>query len=188
MKILLDNGHGIDTPGKRSPVYNGKQLFEWKFTRDIVKELSEELNLLGISNVILVPEDIDISLGERCRRANKEYSKDKTCILLSIHANAGGGTGFECFTSKGTTKSDQYATIICNEFKLTFPTKKMRFDFIDSDPDKEEDFFILKNTNCPAMLLENFFMDNIEDFNLINSDIGKQQIVTAIINAIKKFS
>lgn len=42
---------------------------------------------------MLVPEDEDISLGERCRRANNIYSNRKDAILISIHANAGGGTG-----------------------------------------------------------------------------------------------
>ena len=38
--VILDNGHGINTPGKRSPVWDdGTQLFEWKFNRNIVKEL-----------------------------------------------------------------------------------------------------------------------------------------------------
>ena len=37
MMILLDNGHGCDTPGKRSPVWpDGRQLLEWEFNRDIV--------------------------------------------------------------------------------------------------------------------------------------------------------
>lgn len=37
VKILLDNGHGYDTPGKRSPIWpDGSQLFEWEFNRDIV--------------------------------------------------------------------------------------------------------------------------------------------------------
>ena len=32
--VILDNGHGIDTPGKRSPIWEGNtQLFEWDFNR-----------------------------------------------------------------------------------------------------------------------------------------------------------
>lgn len=34
MKILIDNGHGRATAGKRSPVWpDGKQLFEYEFNR-----------------------------------------------------------------------------------------------------------------------------------------------------------
>jgi len=36
MLVLLDNGHGIDTPGKCSP---DKRLKEYAYTREIVKEI-----------------------------------------------------------------------------------------------------------------------------------------------------
>ena len=67
---------------------------------------------MGVPNVILVPEDKDISLKERCSRANTIYKECKDSVLISVHANAGGGTGFECFTSKGNTKSDLYASVM----------------------------------------------------------------------------
>ena len=187
MKILLDNGHGVDTPGKRSPIYNGQQLFEWRLNRDVVKKIANKLNSIGIQSEILVNELNDVPLQERCNRANRAYLLDKTCVLISIHANAGGGTGWECYTSIGQTKSDKYASILCNEFKINFPNKNMRFDFSDGDADKEDNFYILKNTNCPAILLENFFMDNQVDFDIIISEVGIEKISQTIVDAIKKF-
>ena len=91
MIILLDNGHGCDTPGKRSPVWgNGKQLFEWEFNRDVVQRTHNLLLGSGHTPVILVPEKTDITLTERCKRANDIYLKNKgQVILVSIHANAG---------------------------------------------------------------------------------------------------
>lgn len=94
MLIILDNGHGWNTSGKRSPVWNdGSQLFEWKFNRILVKEIKRRLDNLGIESIILVPEDYDVSLRERCNRANAIYRDRKDAILISIHGNAGGGTG-----------------------------------------------------------------------------------------------
>ena len=50
VKILLDNGHGYDTPGKRSPIWpDGSQLFEWEFNRDIVSRIEILLKKAGIS-------------------------------------------------------------------------------------------------------------------------------------------
>ena len=44
VKILLDNGHGYDTPGKRSPIWpDGSQLFEWEFNRDIVSRIENSI-------------------------------------------------------------------------------------------------------------------------------------------------
>lgn len=107
--FLLDNGHGVNTPGKRSPKWkDGSQLFEFEFNRDIVKRIAKGLDSLAIPYKILVPEEIDISLVERVRRANAI----KDSILISVHANAGGGTGFEIYTSPGKTQSDSIATVV----------------------------------------------------------------------------
>lgn len=94
MLFILDNGHGYNTPGKCSPVWkDGTQLKEWEFNRKIVREISIRLNNLGIENMILVPEKEDISLSERVRRVNDIYSHRKDILLISVHGNAGGGTG-----------------------------------------------------------------------------------------------
>lgn len=185
MLWLLDNGHGKETPGKRSPKWSdGSQLFEWEFTRNIVKGISKRLSSLGIENVILVPEDEDISLKERCVRANSYYKERKDIVLLSVHANAGGGTGFECFTSKGETKSDLYATIINNKAKQYLKEWKIRTDWSDGDPDKEENFYILKYTNCPAVLTENLFMDTEKDCRFLMSKEGQRTIIDMHVAAI----
>ena len=48
MKILIDNGHGRATAGKRSPVWpDGKQLFEYEFNRDIARRMHEALTARG---------------------------------------------------------------------------------------------------------------------------------------------
>ena len=184
--FILDNGHGKNTAGKRSPVWkDGKQLFEYIFNRVVVLGIKAELLKLGIDGVILVPEDIDISLAERCTRANKIYKENKNAVLISVHANAGGGTGWECFTSKGKTKSDDYATVFYNQFKKDFPEWRMRTDNSDGDPDKESPLYILTNTSCPALLTENFFMDTETDCRFIMSDEGVKRIIQAHVEAIK---
>lgn len=185
--VILDNGHGKETPGKRSPVWpDGSQLFEYEFNRDIVKRIA---NLLShkVETKILVPEITDISLGERCRRANQIYAGNKEAILISIHANAGGGTGWECYTTPGVTRSDVLATTLYEMAGKEFPNEKMRMDLRDGDPDKEENFYIIKNTNCPAVLTENFFMDTEKDCRLIMSNTGRQRIAEFHVKAILKY-
>lgn len=185
--VILDNGHGKNTSGKRSSIWSdGSQLFEWEFNRDIVKRIAKKLQKLNIDHFILVPEDNDVSLTERVNRANKKYKEHKRCFLISVHANAGGGTGWEVWTSVGTTKSDSIATLFWNEMKAEFPNQKMRLDTSDSDVDKESNFTILYKTNCPAILTENFFMDTEKDCKLIMSEIGRQKIADAHVRAIRK--
>lgn len=188
--VILDNGHGKETAGKRSPVWpDGSQLFEWEFGRDIVRRIAEQLNADWIPYCILVPEETDISLGERCRRANTIYTETGgDCFLLSIHANAGGGTGWEVYTSPGGTKADAIATVFAEEAQRVFAPDgwRMRFDYADGDPDKEAAFYIIKHTSCPAILTENFFMDTEKDCRFIMSEDGRERIANMHIDAIKR--
>lgn len=193
MKVIIDNGHGglingkYVTAGKRSPIEFGEpQILEGVRVRKIANLVSIMLNANKIDNVLLVPEQEDISLGERVRRANNIYSKDKNSFLVSIHLNAGGGTGFEAFTSVGETKSDKIASAFYHKFLEMFPDKRMRKDITDGDDDKEAHFYILKNTNCPAVLIECFFMDNKDDFELLNRPDTNDKIAGAIFNSIMK--
>ncbi len=54
MKILIDNGHGSDTPGKRSP--DGR-FPEWKYNRDISARVTSELIRLGYDTELIIQED-----------------------------------------------------------------------------------------------------------------------------------
>ena len=147
MVMLLDNGHASTTPGKRSPVWeDGYQFFEYEFNRDIVSRISKELDKLGIKYHIITPEvDKDIKLSERAKRVNaycNEYGKNN-CFLISVHANASGNgdwmkaRGWSAFTTKGKTKSDEYATILYGEAERLLPRFNMsvRKDMSDGDPD-----------------------------------------------------
>lgn len=188
--IILDNGHGMETPGKRSPIWDdGKQLFEYEFNRDVVRRISAALNERKIENVILVPEWNDIPLADRAKRANDIAKGNKGgAILISVHANAGGGTGWEVYTSPGQTKADPLATMLYNEAEKEFAPDgwKMRADHFDGDPDKEAQFYILTKTTCPAVLTENFFMDTEKDCRFIMSEDGRERIANMHVAAIKR--
>ena len=187
--IILDNGHGKETAGKRSPVWSdGSQLFEWEFNRDIVKRIARELKKADIPFETLVPEDTDVPLQERCRRANKlTASPHGHAVLLSVHGNAGCGTGWEAYTSRGRTDADSIATDLYNFAEKEFGKDgwKIRKDITDGDPDKEANFYILKYSLCPAVLTENFFMDNENDCRFMISEEGRERIAKIHIEAIK---
>ena len=76
MKVLIDNGHGENTKGKRSP--DGK-LREYAWTREIADMLVLELGKMGIDAERVVKETIDVPLSERCRRVNE---------ICGIHSRA----------------------------------------------------------------------------------------------------
>lgn len=203
MIVILDAGHGVETPGKGSPyALNGvsPELYikEYKYCREIVKMISEELQRLGISTVLLQKDDHDMPLIERVSKANQIYKKDKDSFLVSVHLNAAGdgrkwlnASYWSIYTSIGKTRSDIIADYIWLEAKKNFLGKNIKSDRFDGDYDLENNFYILKNTACPAVLTENFFQDSVEDVKYLLSDAGKRAIVKChvdgIMNYIKQF-
>ena len=197
MKILLDHGHGLNTPGKRSP--DGTFL-EATYNREIAKRIVAELQNKGYDAELLVPEEEDISLKERVRRVNAACSASSSCpaptghpnvILVSIHVNAAGdgskwmnATGWSCYTSKGQTQSDKLADCLYEAAIKNFPGRRIRTDYSDNDPDWEENFYLLRKTLCVAVLSENFFMDSHSDLEYLQSRAGKQAIVDTHIEGI----
>jgi N-acetylmuramoyl-L-alanine amidase len=190
--IILDNGHGNNTAGKRSPLWaDGAQLLEWEFNRDIVKRIKRSLDKICIPNIILVPEARDISLSQRVERANMISSEHKNSFLLSIHGNASDiinqGTGWEVWTSPGETEADKIATRLFLSAKQNLPGFSMRSDYSDKDPDKESRFYILVNTRCPAVLTENLFYTNEDDCRFMLSEDGRYLIAHLHVEAITKY-
>ena len=193
MKILIDNGHGGDTAGKRSP---DGSLREYKYAREIAEKVVSELKKRGFDAERIVTEENDISLSERCRRVNSICDRvgTKNVILVSIHCNAAGNgsqwmnaRGWEAWTSVGQTAADKMADCL---YKAAEETDfKIRKDTTDGDPDKEGHLYILKHTKCPAVLTENLFQDNKEDVAFLLSEAGKETIVSlhvkGIINYLK---
>ncbi len=193
MIILLDNGHGFETPGKRSP---DGHFREYAYNRYLAFRIRERLLQLGLDCRFVVPEREDISLQERCHRVNKICQRfgDGQVILISIHINAAGNgqqwleaRGWSCFTSVGETRADSLATCLYEAAKSHLPGHYIRKDYTDGDPDIEKNFYILRHTKCPAVLTENLFMDNRADVAFLESGEGSQAIVNLHVEGIRHY-
>ena len=193
MKILIDPGHGIDTPGKRSP----DGLFrEYLWNRQVADLILDRFMIMGIDASLVVTETNDISLSTRVQRVNRVCSKvgASNVILLSIHSNAAGdgskwmsAQGWSCYTSKGNTKSDAIAECLYDAFEAEFADRKIRKDMSDGDRDWEENFYVLEKSKCPAVLLENFFYDNREECAWMLQEETKMRIADAAVKGIIKY-
>ncbi len=208
---LWDNGHGINTLGKCSP---DRSLLEYQKSRELVRDIVARRKAMSYDARILVPEETDISLSERCRRVNevcKKYGKNNV-IVVSVHCNAAGAdgkwktAGGGCvYTSPGQTKADILATDIwnaANEYLKPyidrFPILKeqgaydkrqvpIRADWSDGDPDYEARFAILTGTQCPAVLTESLFQDNKADVDFLLSAEGHKAIVDLHVAGVEKY-
>ena len=192
MKIFID-GHGQFTPGKRSP---DGQLREAFYNREIARRIVLDLQDRGYDAELLVPEEDDISLKERCRRVNSWclLHGKQNAILVSIHVNAyGNGSewtqphGWSVYTSKGQTAADGLANCIAEAAKKYLPETKMRSDFSDGDIDFEESFYILHHSLCPAVLTENGFMTNLQECRWLQTREAKQAIVDLHVEGITEY-
>ena len=76
--------------------------------------------------------------------------------------------------------------MLCREFKFEFPNIRFRQDSQDGDLDKESQFYILKNTNCPAVLPEILFYDNYEDYKKLIDPSFRRDVVMSLVNWIEK--
>ena len=193
MLILIDPGHGIDTPGKRSP--DGKFL-EYLWNRQIADLLLDRFMIMEVDASLVVTETNDISLSTRVQRVNKMCSKvgASNVILLSIHSNAAGdgskwmsAQGWSCYTSKGETNSDVIADCLYDAFEAEFADRKIRKDMSDGDRDWEENFYVLHKSKCPAVLLENYFYDNRDECAWLLKDETKERIADAIVKGIVQY-
>lgn len=193
MKILIDNGHGENTPGKRSP--DGK-LKEWAYTREIADRVIAGLQKKGIDAERIVKEMIDIPLSIRCRRVNDIYRETGgDAILVSIHCNAAGSGsdwlsahGWSVFVSNNASVNSKSLAICLGETAIkkgVFVRQPMPGQLFWM-----QNLAICRDTVCPAILTENFFQDNKEDVEYLLSDEGKLMVtqihVDGIIDYLKK--
>ena len=132
--------------------------------------------------------------------------KAQNCIYVSVHVNAAGAAGqwlnargWSAYTSVGTTKADKLAECLykaaetnLSEYAKTFPAtekvqKPIRRDTTDGDSDMEAALYVLKHTDCAAVLTENMFMDNKADTDWLLSEAGKHALARLHIEGIIKY-
>ena len=190
MKILIDNGHGENTPGKCSP---DKRLKEWEYNRLIASEVVRRLQSMGYDAELIVEETKDISLKERVRRVNLWCDRLGTAnvVFVSIHVNAAGkggwykASGWSGYVApKASEKSRELARMLyCEVEKRGLRGNRS----VPKDRFWTGNFTVLTRTKCPAVLTENMFQDNLEDVGYLLSEKGKCEIIGLHIAALKDY-
>jgi N-acetylmuramoyl-L-alanine amidase len=176
MKIVLDAGHGYQTPGKRTP----DGMREYEFNRAVASHAKSLLDNYGGITVFFAHSDTgDIPLSQRTGQANNR----KANVYISIHANAvGNGSwneacGIETFVY--VTKPKESLSLAEKiQRNLTAMTG------LADRGVKTANFHVLRETKCPAVLVECGFMTNRHESSLLHSDEYRKLCATAIVNSI----
>ena len=193
MVILTDPGHGENTAGKRSP--DGR-LLEWKYSREIAAEVVKRLKTMDYNAQQLVTEENDISLSVRCKRVNDicKHFGASNVLVVSVHCNAAGADGKwhdargwqACVSLNASAKSKQLASYLFDAaqaqgLKMRSPKPGQKW--------WQQNLAICRDTNCPSVLTENLFQDNLSDVEYLLSDKGREAMINrhvqGIINYIK---
>ena len=183
MKVAIDDGHGSETQGKRTPIFpDGSIMKENEFNRAVADYLERELKEQGFSPVQVAPENYDVPLNIRAQRAN-QYGAG---LYISIHANAAGsgwGTanGIETYIHPNADGETLRLANCIHKELITATGRKDRGV-------KRSDFYVLRKTQMPAVLMECGFMTNIEEALLLKSDDYRRKCAEAICRGVCKFA
>lgn len=144
-----------------------KYLNESREARRIAYHL---LYLLTGTSHEVIPAIFDAS-NDNLKEAVTLSNNKKADLFVSIHLNAGGGEGVECYTRKG--EKTKVATNICkNIAALGYKNRGVK---------NGSNFYVIKQTTAQAVLVECCFVDNEKDKDKYNA----YKMAEAIYNAIK---
>lgn len=99
--------------------------------------------------------------------------------FVSIHCNAGGGTGTEVYSNVYGSKA--YKLSECIQKRIV-----KRIGLSDRGV-KTANFAVLTGTNMPAVLVETAFIDKAQDAKILGSESGREDFATAIAEGISDF-
>ena len=172
IKIMLDPGHGGKDPGA---VGNG--LKEKVLTLDIARRIRNILQneYTGVEVRMTRESDTYLELSDRARMANA-WGAD---FFLSIHINAGGGTGWESFRySAASSRTVAYQNVIHPEV--------IRAAGVTDRGKKMANFAVLRETKMPALLTENLFIDNQRDAVLLKNPAFREKLARGHVVGLEK--
>lgn len=176
MKIMLDAGHGYQTPGKRSP----DGMREYEFNRAVAAEAQMLLQHYQNVHILFAHSDQqDVPLKTRTDLANRL----KVDVYVSIHANAYGSGGW---TSPSGIETFIYPTkpALANELAQKIQHRLTTATGLRNRGVKTANFHVLRETKMDAVLIECGFMTNKDDQKLLRSEASRKNIASAIVLAI----
>lgn len=187
-KICIDPGHagGKTDPGAVNPI-TGLQEADVNLTvSKLIKQYLEAVGYQVLLTRTQREQPETNSLSYRCNLANN-WGAD---LVVSIHCNSATSTqanGTEIYTTLGKTQADRLATCIINQVTSTFPDLKLRADWDDGDPDKEQNFYILRYTDAPAVLLEMAFISNMDEAAKLADPSWQNEMARAVARGVTDY-
>lgn len=194
IRFLFDYGHGRKTPGKQSP--DGR-LEEWKYAREvgsIVAEYFRDKLKFDVEEIVAADDPNDVPLADRVTKINRIVATylNQQCLLCSFHVNA-AGSGKEWMKARGWSvyvarTASETSKLFANAlFDAAVELGEKPRQYLPKQKYWTAGYYILRNTKCPAILTENFFMDNKQEVDFLLSEEGRTLVENIHIVGISKY-
>ena len=181
--LAVDAGHGKYVGGNRCiRSLDPSQTAEWVLADRVARAIIERTQIYEGFETIRVDDPTgaeDVGMTQRCAKANR--SGADFYISLHFDAGIGGGSGggitAYCIATGG--QAEQYRDAI---YRSVIQAGGIRGD--RSAPLQTANFFVLRETDAPAVLIECGFMDSRHDVPIILNPDYERKIGIAIVDCI----
>ncbi|MGG3450167.1 N-acetylmuramoyl-L-alanine amidase [Domibacillus aminovorans] len=171
--VVIDFGHGLPDPG--AVKYGQEYQYAASIGREIAKRLPDNVKIVFTrTSDKALSKDKSRDLAARCAVSNEAGAK----LFVSIHLNAGGGTGYETLVYS----PNEEANIVHAEIKKVLD----KYGVTDRKIKVRKDLAVLNGTKATALLLEMAFIDNKKDMELLNNQEYFSTLCQATADGIAK--
>ncbi len=181
--IVIDPGHGGNDPGAANSSYG---LVESKLTLAISQQLRDDLRRLGWR--VVMTRDADYEVGDpkgddrqelqaRCDVANAAGAR----VFVSVHINSS-------VAQRLTGTTTYYWRPADKAFAEAVQSAVIAADGITNDGVKRNNFYVIKNTTMPAVLVETAFLSNPSDAALLAQPAFLARVASGIAQGIMNYT
>lgn len=168
--VVIDAGHGGHDRGGVPGVRYAEKIY----ALDVAKRLSSRLRSAGYRTVMTRSGDYFVTLAGRCAVANRQSN----AIFVSVHFNAAPRRG-----------ADGVETYYCGRaaagLAASVHKRVVSAAGTENRGVRRRSFYVLRNTRCPAILVEGGFLSNpAEGARIARSATHRQRLADAIANGV----
>lgn len=167
MKFNVHGGHNSHVTGA------SKYLNELTEDRKVKNEVIRLLKAEG-HTVYDCTDDSGTTQNANLSNIVKKCNAHSVDLDISIHLNAGGGTGVEAYIYPGSSSKDE-ATRICSKVASALGIKNRGVK-------DGSNLYVVRSTNAPAVLVECCFVDSTTDRDHWDANKCAKAIVEGILN------
>jgi N-acetylmuramoyl-L-alanine amidase/beta-lactamase regulating signal transducer with metallopeptidase domain len=172
--IVIDAGHGGKDPGAKID-----EELESKIVESIAKKIKALNGNEDLKIILLREDDSFVSLSDRVNKIN-EINPD---LLISLHLNASKNTNEKGVNAYVSSQNEFYEKSLV---KANILIDNISNSNLAKGGVKDANLYIIKNSKCPAVLLEVGYLSNEKDKAYVTSEKGKNEIANGILKFLKQ--